>query len=60
VDGHRKPSAAFVRAMANRCRAAANTAPDQDTFGKFLELAADLEAAAARMERKPGDGNGDA
>jgi hypothetical protein len=46
--------------MANRCRAAANSAPDQDTFGKFLELAADLEAAAARMERKPGDGNGDA
>lgn len=53
-----KPSAAPLRAMANRCRAAADTAPDQDTFQKFVELAADLDAEALKMERKPGDSNG--
>jgi hypothetical protein len=60
VDGHRKPSATLFRAMANRCRAAADTAPDQDTFRKFMELAADLDAKAVRMARKPGDLNGGA
>jgi hypothetical protein len=43
----------LLPAMANRCPAAADSAPP---FGKFLELAID---AAARMGRKPGAGNGD-
>jgi hypothetical protein len=42
--------------MANRCPAAADSAPP---FGNFVELAVDLDAAAARMGRKPGVGNGD-
>jgi len=50
----------LLPAMANRCPAAADSAPP---FGKFLELAIDLDAAArdaaARMGRKPGAGNGD-
>jgi hypothetical protein len=46
----------LLPAMANRCPAAADSA---SPFGKFLELAADLDAGAARMGRKPGAGNGD-
>jgi hypothetical protein len=45
----------LLPAMANRCPGAADSAPP---FGKFLELAIDLDAAA-RMGRKPGAGNGD-
>ena len=48
----------MIRALADRCRAAAEAAPDQDTFKKFMELAADLDAGAAKSERKARQGNG--
>jgi hypothetical protein len=53
-----KPGAVMIRALADRCRAAAEAAPDQDTFKKFMELAADLDAGAAKSERKARQGNG--
>jgi len=46
----------LLPAMANRCPGAADSAPP---FGKLLELVADPDAAAARVARKPGAGNGD-
>ena len=53
-----KPRSAMFRAMADRCRTAAKTAPDQDAVEKFRELAADFDAAAAKSESKAGHGNG--
>jgi len=46
----------LLPAMANRCPAAADAAPP---FGRFLELAADLDAAAASVGRKQCADNAD-
>jgi hypothetical protein len=52
-----KFGASLLRAMADQCRAAAQGA-SEDTFQKFMNLAADLDAGAATSERIPGHCNG--
>ena len=53
-----KRCASLLRAMADQCRAAAETASDQETSRKFMQLAADFDAGAASSERSPGHSNG--
>jgi hypothetical protein len=53
-----KFGASLLRAMADQCRAAAQGASADDTFQKFMNLAADLDAGAATSERIPGHCNG--
>jgi hypothetical protein len=44
--------------MADQCRAAAETASDQETFQKFMQLADDFDAGAAGPGQDPGRCNG--
>jgi hypothetical protein len=53
-----KRGAVLLRAIAGQCRAAANAAGDEDSFQKYMQLAADLDAGAARSEKSPGQCNG--
>jgi hypothetical protein len=53
-----KRSASLLRAMADQCRAAAETASDQETFRKFMQLAADFDAGATSSDRSAGHCNG--
>jgi hypothetical protein len=55
-----KRDASLLRAMADQCRAAAETASDQETFHKFMQLADDFDAGAASSEQDPGRCNGSA
>ena len=50
--------ASLLRAMADQCRVAATTAADEETFQKFMQLAADFDAGAASSQRSPGECNG--
>ncbi len=49
-----------IASQAPRSSGRWRTGVAQDTFRKFMELAADLDAKAVRMARKPGDSNGGA
>jgi hypothetical protein len=53
-----KRGTSLLRAMADQCRAAAKTASTEETFQKFMQLAADLDAGAASSQRSPGKCNG--